>query len=141
MPLDNLRREIRQRGERIARAGNIALEAELRRTSPKVTRKLEKSITVRVRSVGDVIRSEALAEAEHAAPVIRGARPHPITPKKVGGFLAFTWPGAPAFIRRLPDGRVLLRSVSHPGNEPNPFWDTALRRWRELLQSAANRLG
>jgi len=141
--LDELRREIRQRGERIVRGASIQLEEELRRTAPKVTRELERSITVRFAGGSQVLRAEAAAEADHAAPVIRGARPHVIRPKKVGGFLAFLWPGDPRGgpVRRLPDGRVLLRSVNHPGNEPNLFWRHALGRWGALLQQQAGRLG
>ena len=139
--LDSLRREIRQRGERAARAAAIQMEQELRRDSPKVTRELERSISVRVRSVGDVITVEALAAADHAGPVIDGSRPHPITPKK-GSFLAFYWPNDPrgGNVRKLSDGRVLLRSVNHPGNEANPFWQKSIGRWRVLLQGAIDRL-
>lgn len=140
--LDDLRREVRQRGERIVRAGNLGLQDELKRTAPVgKTKQLQKKISVRVVSIGDVIRSEAIADVDYAEPVIHGAQPHPIRPKKAGGFLAFQWSGAPGFIRRLPDGRVLLRSVSHPGNEPNPFWKNGIDRWDTHLQQAANRLG
>lgn len=47
---------------------------------------------------------------------------YPINPKNKK-FLAFLWPkvdGDPSF-RRLPDGRVLLEHVEHPGVEARPF--------------------
>jgi hypothetical protein len=138
--LDALRTEIRRKAERIARASNIQLEADLKRTAPVgETKRLQKSITVRVKTVGDVIVSEAVVDVDYAEPVIKGARPHPIS-AKAGGWLAFTWGAAPGFIRKLPDGRVLLRHVNHPGNDPNPFWEDGLARWGLLLQQMANRL-
>lgn len=129
--LDEVRREIRQRAERMVRAANIQLQDELRRDSPKVTRKLEKGITVRVKTVGDVIASEAVANVPYAEPVILGARPHVIRARKPGGFLRFPDQGG-VFIFR--------RSVNHPGNQPNPFWDKGIERWKLLLQQAADRL-
>lgn len=107
------------------------MEQELRRTSPKITQELEKSITVRITTTGDVIRAEAVAEADHAAPVIKGARSHIIEAKKPGGFLRFP-DSAGVFIFR--------RSVNHPGNQPNPFWDASIKRWRVFLQQMSNRL-
>lgn len=140
--LDDLRREIRQRAERIVRAGNIRLQADLRQTSPKVTRRLERATTVRVTAVTPAqVSSEVVVDVEYAEPVIRGARPHPISPKKAGGWLAFKWDAAPDFVRRLSDGRVLLRHVNHPGNEPNSYFDDAVKRWGAHLQAAADRLG
>ena len=47
---------------------------------------------------------------------------YPIVPKNKT-YLAFMWPkvdGDPSF-RRLPDGRVLLKQVSHPGVAARPF--------------------
>lgn len=138
--LDALRREIRQKGERIARGAAVQLEAELKRTAPiGDTKQLQKNTTVRVKSVGDVIVSEAVVDVPYAEPVIKGARPHVIKPKK-GQFLAFAWGAAPANIRKLPDGRVLVRSVNHPGNEANPFFMEGINRWRLILQQMASRL-
>jgi len=129
--LSDLRREIRQKGERIARGGVIQMQDELRRTSPKVTRQLEKSITVRITSVGDIITAEAVAAVDHANPVIEGARPHVIRAKKAGGFLRFP-DQAGVFIFR--------RSVNHPGNQPNLFWENGLKRWGAILSGLASRL-
>jgi hypothetical protein len=129
--LDDLRREVRQRGERIGRAGAIALQAELRETGPEITGNLNRKTTVRIQTVGTIITVEAVADTEYAAPVIRGARPHVIRAKKPGGYLRFPDQGG-VFIFR--------HSVNHPGSKPNPYWDTAMRRWGRLLQAAADRL-
>ena len=43
---------------------------------------------------------------------------------KDGGYLAFHWENEPpdmANAPHLPDGRILLREVMHPGVEPRPF--------------------
>ena len=138
--LDALRTEIRRKAERIARASAIQLEAELKRIAPVGdTKQLQKNTTVRVTSVGDVIVSEAVVDVPYAEPVIKGARPHVIKPKK-GRFLAFRWDGAPEGIRTLPDGRVLVGQVNHPGNQPNTFFVEGVNRWRLILQQMANRL-
>jgi hypothetical protein len=53
---------------------------------------------------------------------VGNAGKYPIVPKNKD-FLAFLWPkveGDPSF-RRLPDGRVLLPSVEHPGVEAKPY--------------------
>jgi hypothetical protein len=138
--LDALRTEIRRKAERIARASAVQLEADLKRTAPiGDTKRLQKSTTVRVTGVGDVIVTEAVVDVPYAEPVIKGARPHVIKPRK-GQFLAFAWGAAPANIRKLPDGRVLVRQVNHPGNEPNTFFVEGINRWRLILQQMANRL-
>lgn len=129
--LDDLRREVRQRGERIARASAVQLQGELRQTSPKVTGLLRKQTTVRLISGGDTITLEAVVDVPYAEPVIHGARPHVITARRPGGFLRFPGRGG-VFVFR--------RSVNHPGNRPNPFWDNAVKRWPAMLQQAADRL-
>ena len=49
---------------------------------------------------------------------------YPIRAKEDGGYLAFHWENEPpemANAPHLPDGRILLREVMHPGVEPIPF--------------------
>lgn len=129
--LDDLRREVRQKGERIARAAVVQMQGELRQNSPIDTGNLRNKTTVRVLSVGDQITAEAVADTPYAEPVIRGARPHIIRAKKPGGFLRFPDQGG-VFIFR--------RSVNHPGNKPNPYWEEHMRRWTQYLQQAVARL-
>jgi hypothetical protein len=57
---------------------------------------------------------------------------YPIDPVSKN-FLAFLWPkvnGDPSF-RRLPDGRVLLSHVEHPGVEARPFMKPTLQENQE----------
>jgi hypothetical protein len=129
--LDDLRREVRQSGERIARAAAVQMQGDLRRDTPRITGQLAKQTTVRLLSGGDTITVEAVADTEYAEPVIRGARPHIIRARKEGGFLRFP-DKAGVFIFR--------HQVNHPGNKPNLYWETHIQRWRQYLQAAADRL-
>jgi hypothetical protein len=130
--LDDLRREVIQRGERIVRAATVQMQGDLRRDTPKVTGLLRKSTTVRVVSAGETVAAEAKAETPYAASVIEGARPHIIRAKKPGGSLVFFWPKV---------GRVVyFKQVSHPGNRPNPYWHNIMQRWGSYLQTAADRI-
>lgn len=54
-----------------------------------------------------------------------GTKPHDIYPVK-RKFLAFKWEGAPQGMRRLPDGRVLAKHVSHPGYAGDPWVSRAM---------------
>lgn len=130
--LDDLRREVRQRGERIVRAATVQMQGDLRRDTPKITGELRRKTTVRVTSAGDTVSAEAKAETDYAASVIAGARPHVITPRSPGGMLVFFWPKV---------GRVVyFKKVNHPGNRPNPYWNNIMGRWGQYLQAAADRL-
>jgi len=66
---------------------------------------------------------------------------YPIEPKNKD-YLAFFWPkveGEPGF-RRLPDGRVLLKHVEHPGVEAKPFLKPTLEEnkdeYKQILGEA-----
>lgn len=70
------------------------------------------------------------------APVIqasttdKGARPHPIRPRRAGGVLVFDWPKA--------GGVVFLRHVNHPGNPPRPWWRAVVTdAYRAAIRDAA----
>lgn len=88
--------------------------------------------------VGDpAIRSTATsATAIIKAPVIqapttdKGARPHPIYPRRPGGKLVFFWAKA---------GRVVaFPRVNHPGNRPMRWWlPTVHRNFQRAIRSAA----
>lgn len=61
--------------------------------------------------------------------IIQGTSPHPI----VGNpFLAFYWAAIGEF--------VVVRSVSHPGTEPNDFLTRAIDRWEPDAQGALRRI-
>jgi hypothetical protein len=129
--LDDLRREVRQRGERIARAAVTQMQGNLRADTPKVTGDLRKATTVRVVSAGNVIVAEAKAETDYAASVIAGSRPHIIRAKNPNGYLRFPGRGG-VFVFR--------KQVQHPGTKPNPYWNNQMNRWQSYLQNAADRL-
>jgi len=57
--------------------------------------------------------------------IVEGTRPHPIFPKRAGGWLAFQWDKGP----RGP-GIYFFRRVNHPGTRPNDFPARAFARVR-----------
>lgn len=61
-----------------------------------------------------------------------------ITPKK-GKYLAFQWEKANPNIPRLPDGRVLLKSVKHPGVAPKPYIQPAIDDMKKGIKGAISR--
>lgn len=130
--LDDLRREVRQRGERIVRASCVQMQGDLRRDTPKVTGLLRKSTTVRVTSAGDTVSAEAKAETPYAASVIAGRRAVDIFPKKPGGVLVFFWPkvGKVVYLKKV-------HQIARPGN---PYWLNIMNQWGRYLQQSADRL-
>src|SRR5262249_53299664 len=91
-----------------------------------------------IRSLRDVKVAGTAREVTVVAPVIqaattdKGARAHPIRPKRAGGLLVFYWPKA--------GGTVFLRHVNHPGNDPKPWWRQVLTdAYRAALPVAARR--
>ncbi len=67
----------------------------------------------------------------------RGIGKYPITPHKIGGFLAFdlpeTWEYS-GYERYLPDGRAVFKEVMHPGVEARPFLHPAVQENREWIK-------
>lgn len=69
-------------------------------------------------TTGDVIRGRIIAPVIQARTTDQGSPPHIIRPKKVGGLLVFEASGG---------GTVFARVVNHPGNDPRPWFERALR--------------
>jgi len=71
-----------------------------------------------------------------------GSKPHPILPRNKKA-LAFHWDKANPDLPRLPDGRVLLHGVNHPGFQAKPFLEPAKRATaqerRKLLEEEAGK--
>lgn len=66
------------------------------------------------------LESHVVAIPKHAIFVIKGTNPHIIVPKKLGGRLVFFWPKV---------GHVVaLRKVTHPGNLPNDYLGSSLKK-------------
>ena len=120
----------------VAAAGDEAVRTA--QGDPRVPRGDSLELVGSIRSRRDVKVSGSRASVTVEAPVIqaattdKGARPHPIYPKRPGGLLVFHWPKV--------GGTVFLRRVSHPGNAPRPWWEAVLRdAWRQGLRTAARR--
>lgn len=68
----------------------------------------------------------------------RNPRKYTIAPKN-GQYLAFHWEVHPDHANYLPDGRILLKSVQHPGihavNEGKGYVRPALEKFRENLKT------
>lgn len=110
--LPGVRRSMTRRTKRVA--------ALARATAPTQTGRLKRSIKSTMKgSTGEV--SVGGPGVPYASPVIFGARPHIIRPKKKGGMLRFETGGRVVFARQ----------VSHPGNRPNMFLVRALRAAKE----------
>lgn len=110
--LPGVRRSMQRRTKRVA--------ALARATAPVKSGRLKRSIKSTMKgSTGQV--SVGGPGVPYASPVIFGARPHIIRPKKKGGMLRFESGGRVVFARQ----------VNHPGNKPNMFLVRALRAAKE----------
>ena len=101
----------------------IEWESDLKRTSPVDTGMMRDRTTVRDRP-GLV---EATIDTEYAEMVSSGTRPHRIVAKNARA-LRFQWRGR----------TVIVRSVNHPGTQPNPWWTDSLRRLPDLVSRIWN---
>ena len=121
--LNDVRFQLKQKTQRVARRMAESGTADLQRTSPVDTGALSRATDIsytqsRNRVVWDVTVDVPYAEAQ-----AYGARPHVI---KGNPYLRFYWPKA---------GKIVyFRSVNHPGNQPNRWWDTWLREAPRRLQ-------
>ena len=119
----------------VGRAASV-LEADLRRTGPSDQGELNQKTTVKPSGPN---RLTIQVGVEYASFVREGTDPHLILPHKQ--YLAFDWPSAPGQVRRLPDGRVLAKKVQHPGTDPNPWFDNAVKDLPRMVQSELDALG
>jgi len=69
---------------------------------------------------GRDLESRVVAVPKHAIFVIKGTNPHIIKPKDPGGRLVFFWPKVLHV--------VSFKRVSHPGNLPNDYLGSSLKR-------------
>lgn len=131
-------------------------EKRLRALPPRLANRVlvesRRAAPVKTRRTQDSLRTQGSWQAGLVTVVISsnrisvittnfGARPHPIFPRPGKKFLAFQWPkvaGDPRF-RRLPDGRVLLPRVNHPGNVGTRWLSKTLRRWPEFIREDLRR--
>lgn len=105
------------------------LRADLRGAAPFRTGQLENSITVTVNRQSETVFSlVAESPLTQAATTNYGARPHVITPKRVGGVLSFYWPKA--------GKQVFARQVHHPGNVGTHWWTKIIEAMPSRLAKA-----
>lgn len=88
-----------------------------RSEAPVKTGKLRNSIVVRPGATTSRLGWSVVADTDYALAVEKGSRPHTIVPRR-------------AAVLRFPSksgGVVYAHSVNHPGTQPNPFMERALR--------------
>jgi hypothetical protein len=104
----------------------------MREEAPKNTGKFAEGIRFTTRQQGETITLNGTMPQPLGTFITEGTKPHPIFPKRAGGFLRFNWPKA--------GGIVFFRSVNHPGTKPNKFSDRAFRKWEPSTRVALNRI-
>ena len=115
-------RELLENKRRMMRPEAARLRDILQDEAPKKSGEFAKNIRfktyVRAAAVGFTISMpKPLSDY-----IIKGTRPHPITPKRPGYPLRFFWEKM---------GKVVFfYSVNHPGTKPNPFDKRAHKRWK-----------
>ncbi len=103
-------------------------------------RRLPNKLAVEVARTGTDTGLEVKITAEGVDPkilgyIIHGTRPHPISAHLPPWALRFYWKR----VRHM----VFFRRVNHPGTQPNPFPERALKRVREqgYIRDLARRVG
>ena len=114
-----LRQEFDQRLRILERTTARAWESDLKRTSPVDTGNMKAKTTVRD-SPGSIT---ATVDTEYAEYVSGGTRPHKITARSKQA-LSFMWKGV----------RVTVRSVNHPGTQPNPWFTDSVKALPDRMQ-------
>lgn len=95
------------------------LEAELKRTNPVDTGLMQSK--TRVTDGPGFI--EATVDTPYAEFVSEGTKPHKITARNKQA-LSFMWHGR----------RITVRSVNHPGTQPNPWFRNTVRDLPDTMQ-------
>lgn len=115
-----LREDLDQRVRILQRRTTSEWESDLKRTSPVDTGNMRQKTTVRDRP-GTI---EATVDTDYAQFVSEGTAPHKITARRPGGALRFQWRGQ----------TVIVRSVNHPGTQPNPWFTDSVKRLPSVMQ-------
>lgn len=124
---DALRRDLDRQMRRVGQEVAADMTAELRRTSPVITGDLYSSITSRYVVTPERVVIDFEADIPYAGFVIEGTRPRVIRATNRRS-LSFYWPKI--------GGQAFFKSVNHPGNPPNPFWQTVFNNTRSYIQRA-----
>ena len=124
---DALRKDLDRQMRRVGQEVAADMTAELRRTSPVITGDLYSSITSRYTVTPERVVIDFEADIPYAQYVIEGTRPHVIRATNRRS-LSFYWPKV--------GGQAFFKSVNHPGNSANPFWQTVFNNTRSYIQRA-----
>lgn len=124
--LNNVRFQLKQKTQRVARRMAQSGEADLRRTAPVDTGALSRATSVTYTQSRNTVRWDIEVAVPYAEAQAYGARPHIIRARNASS-LRFYWPKA---------GKVVyFPKVNHPGNAPNKWWDNWLREAPRRLQN------
>lgn len=134
--LTGLRNRIKTRATFAVADSSQRLRQTLQATSPARSNRMKLNTKVDHRGTTATVQ----VAVPYASYVREGTRAgYPIRPKK-GKYLAFFWPNDNRKAkRRLPDGRALVMSVTHPGIKANPWYNDALRKWPDFLADSLRR--
>lgn len=124
MTFDNVRKELRKEARRRVDRASELMTAELKRGAPVDTGELRRRTGVAVVSeTNTVIKAEAVIDVEYAEVVVHGSRPHIIRARNKQA-LAF----------RIGGQTIIVKSVNHPGTQPNLFFERVVSRWASFLR-------
>lgn len=115
----SLSQELEQRVAILKRTTARSWESDLKRTSPVDTGNMKAKTTVKEspRSI------TATVDTDYAQYVSEGTRPHKIVAKNKQA-LSFVWRGV----------RVTVRSVNHPGTQPNDWFTNSVKSLPDRMQ-------
>ena len=123
--LNDVRFQLKAKAQKVARRMATSGEADLQRTAPIDTGTLSRSTSVTYTQSRNRVSWDVLVNVPYAEPQAYGARPHVITARSAST-LRFYWPKA---------GKIVyFKSVNHPGNQPNKWWDNWLKEAPRRLQ-------
>lgn len=114
----NLKRTMQAYAGQITRLARSLAPRHLREGISSHVEEKDGEYIIRTTSVGADARAWEYGSGIHARRGVK--RKYPIRPKPGGKFLAFNWEVAnmhPQDFSFLPDGRVIFKSVQHPGIE------------------------
>ena len=122
--LNDVRFQLKQKTQRVARRMAESGTADLQRTGPVDTGALSRATDITYTQSRNRVKWDVVVDVPYAEAQAFGARAHWIFPKKAKVL---------RFVARTGDV-VFTKEVWHPGNQPNRWWDTWLREAPRRLQ-------
>ena len=131
--LSSYSREVQEKMQGLVRRSTYRASADAKRNAPSKFGHLRRSITEKISR----LTGEIAVNVDYAGAVEFGSRPHVIRPKRKKA-LAFK-PGA-GFRFWDESGRVVVKSVKHPGTRAQPFLTPAIEREAGKFQQGAKNI-